>query len=146
MCNQTYKYTPSIRAQTYKYTPSIRALHVPKTYLTTLTLNFMIYVAIIATNLLIMIAPVRAFPMCVIYYSPKCMDDKWKYHWYLSQQGYSTSIHTDIDECALGISGCNQICTNTNGSYVCSCYLGYQISSNNKICVGKLCHFLCSDM
>ena len=46
-------------------------------------------------------------------------------------------MHTDIDECALGISGCNQICTNTIGSYVCSCFLGYHISSNNKTCVGK---------
>ena len=44
---------------------------------------------------------------------------------------------SDIDECALGISGCNQICTNTNGSYTCSCYLGYQISSNNRTCSGE---------
>ena len=44
---------------------------------------------------------------------------------------------TDRDECALGMSGCNQICTNTNGSYVCSCYLGYQISPSNPTCVGE---------
>ena len=44
---------------------------------------------------------------------------------------------SDIDECALRISGCNQICNNSIGSYVCSCYLGYQISSNNKTCTGK---------
>ena len=44
---------------------------------------------------------------------------------------------TDRDECALGISGCNQNCTNTNGSYMCSCRLGYQISLNNRICVGE---------
>ena len=49
----------------------------------------------------------------------------------------TTSHHTDRDECALGISGCNQYCTNTNGSYFCSCYLGYQISSNSRMCVGK---------
>ena len=50
----------------------------------------------------------------------------------------TTSQRTDIDECALGTSGCNQICTNTIGSYVCSCYLGYQISSNNSTtCAGK---------
>ena len=46
-------------------------------------------------------------------------------------------IHADRDECALGISSCNQICTNTYGSYTCSCYLGYQISYNYGICVGK---------
>ena len=49
----------------------------------------------------------------------------------------TTSHHIDIDECALGISGCNQNCTNTNGSYFCSCYVGYQISSNYRTCVGK---------
>ena len=44
---------------------------------------------------------------------------------------------TDRDECALGMSSCNQICTNTNGSYVCTCYLGYQISPSNPTCVGE---------
>ena len=44
---------------------------------------------------------------------------------------------TDLDECAQGISGCNQICTNTIGSYVCSCYYGYQIAQNNRTCTGK---------
>ena len=60
----------------------------------------------------------------------------------------STSTHTDADECALGISGCNQICTNTIGSYVCSCYFGYQISLNNKTCVGKhiASIIICSNM
>ena len=50
---------------------------------------------------------------------------------------YATFIYTDVDECALGISGCNQICTNTIGSYVCSCYHGYQTLSDNSTCVGK---------
>ena len=42
-----------------------------------------------------------------------------------------------IDDCALGTSGCNQVCTNTTGIYACSCYLGYHISSDNKTCNGK---------
>ena len=46
-------------------------------------------------------------------------------------------MHTDRDECALGISGCNQICTNTVGSYMCSCNPGYQIALNNRTCTGK---------
>ena len=46
-------------------------------------------------------------------------------------------MHIDIDECALGISGCNQICNNNIGSYICSCYHGYQISSNSRTCTGK---------
>ena len=46
-------------------------------------------------------------------------------------------FYTDIDECALGITGCSQICTNTYGSYFCDCYLGYKISFNNQTCMGK---------
>ena len=43
-----------------------------------------------------------------------------------------------MDECAEDISECSQACTNTNGSYGCSCYLGYQASSsNNKFCIGR---------
>ena len=48
--------------------------------------------------------------------------------------------NADTDECALGISGCNQVCTNTIGSYACSCYLGYQLTSDNRICAGKHMH------
>lgn len=33
----------------------------------------------------------------------------------------------DIDECALGISGCDQICINTPGSYHCDCNTGYTL-------------------
>ena len=52
-------------------------------------------------------------------------------------------INVDIDECARNISGCNQNCTNTNGSYFCSCYFGYEIQNDNKTCVGKdLTHYL----
>jgi len=34
---------------------------------------------------------------------------------------------TDIDECSLGISGCDQICINTPGSYHCECNSGYTL-------------------
>jgi hypothetical protein len=36
-------------------------------------------------------------------------------------------ICTDIDECALGIAGCDQICVNTEGSYHCECNTGYTL-------------------
>ena len=42
----------------------------------------------------------------------------------------------DMDECTLGINGCNQNCVNTNGSYLCSCFAGYHLLSNQKTCVG----------
>lgn len=32
---------------------------------------------------------------------------------------------SDIDECELGTSDCNQICHNTDGSYECDCNTGF---------------------
>ena len=40
----------------------------------------------------------------------------------------------DVDECTDGISGCSQICINTNGSYTCTCDNGYQLSNDNHTC------------
>ena len=37
----------------------------------------------------------------------------------------------DIDECTLKINNCNQICTNTIGSFNCSCYNGYELATNS---------------
>ena len=31
----------------------------------------------------------------------------------------------DLDECAVNKTGCDQVCTNTQGSYQCSCNPGY---------------------
>ena len=50
----------------------------------------------------------------------------------------------DIDECARNISGCNQNCTNTIGSYFCTCYPGFEMLNDNRTCVGKYyCIYLC---
>ena len=47
-------------------------------------------------------------------------------------------IHaTDIDECANGVDGCTQMCSNTNGSYSCSCMSGYRLSSDGHRCNGE---------
>ena len=40
----------------------------------------------------------------------------------------------DVDECARGTSGCSQNCTNTIGSFECSCF-----SSGYKLINGKNC-------
>ena len=43
--------------------------------------------------------------------------------------------HIDIDECSEGTSGCNQICSNTLGSYTCSCQDGYELDIDNHTCI-----------
>ena len=42
----------------------------------------------------------------------------------------------EIDECAHGTDRCQQGCTNTAGSYTCSCNEGYSLSSNGYTCNG----------
>lgn len=48
-------------------------------------------------------------------------------HWY----------HVDINECHdQSNSFCNQKCTNTNGSYLCSCNTGYELLASGHDCLG----------
>ena len=45
---------------------------------------------------------------------------------------------SDINECSTNNGNCSQICTNTNGSYVCSCSPGYLLSGDKMTCNGDL--------
>ena len=49
---------------------------------------------------------------------------------------YLECFSTDIDECSEGTSGCQQVCTNTEGAYSCSCREGYELV-NSKFCEGE---------
>ncbi len=44
-------------------------------------------------------------------------------------------IVADINECSTNNGGCSQTCTNTQGSFTCSCSSGYQLSGNGLSCV-----------
>ena len=44
------------------------------------------------------------------------------------------SSFSDIDECMNNIDGCAQLCTNTIGSYVCSCRTGFVLASDRHAC------------
>ena len=46
---------------------------------------------------------------------------------------------SDLDECQTNNGGCEQVCNNTVGSFVCSCNEGYSLTSNGFNCTGKLC-------
>ena len=42
----------------------------------------------------------------------------------------------DVDECSEGSHNCDQICTNTDGSFTCSCEPGFKLSTDRKSCIG----------
>ena len=46
----------------------------------------------------------------------------------------------DINECAMSNGGCSQMCNNTNGSFVCSCTIGYMymLADDSKTCSKEL--------
>ena len=48
---------------------------------------------------------------------------------------FSCSI--DINECETSNGGCEQMCSNTIGSFACSCDVGYQLDRNGFNCNGK---------
>lgn len=43
----------------------------------------------------------------------------------------------DVNECLSGLGLCEQLCTNTVGSYTCSCIPAYSLTSNLLSCLGK---------
>ena len=50
---------------------------------------------------------------------------------------FNCVFYSDIDECVQGLAGCDHNCTNTNGSYYCTCMDGYTLESDNHVCIGN---------
>ena len=48
-----------------------------------------------------------------------------------------TTDTLDINECNTNNGGCSHSCTNTEGSYYCSCDEGYVLDANDHACNGK---------
>ena len=42
-----------------------------------------------------------------------------------------------MNECIANNGGCDQHCTNTLGSYYCSCAVGYTLNGNEHACDGE---------
>ena len=57
---------------------------------------------------------------------------------------YQLTIIIDIDECVRdpGICGAGR-CTNTEGSYFCTCDPGYELTSDRSRCICKCLLFNC---
>ncbi len=48
------------------------------------------------------------------------------------------SVFADNDECFTNNGGCQHTCTNTPGSFICTCNPGFALAANNRDCVGEL--------
>jgi hypothetical protein len=46
-------------------------------------------------------------------------------------------LRIDVNECSEKVSGCQQRCINTLGSYYCQCNRGFTLHSNKKSCSGE---------
>ena len=44
-------------------------------------------------------------------------------------------MHTDVNECATNNEGCDHVCTNSVGSFQCSCNSGYSLAADGTTCV-----------
>ena len=45
--------------------------------------------------------------------------------------------YLDINECKIDNGGCQHSCSNTVGSYSCTCNGGYELHSDEETCDGK---------
>lgn len=55
----------------------------------------------------------------------------------LAHDNIEIIIMTDVDECATNNGGCEDSCTNTEGSYFCSCDPGFKLDDDGHSCNGK---------
>ena len=51
-------------------------------------------------------------------------------------------LYSEIDECSEGTHDCSQICTNTNGSFICGCNTGYLLDIDGSSCNGMQKQFV----
>ena len=59
--------------------------------------------------------------------------------WYEVENSSKTNNNThfsDIDECALNVTVCEQVCINSDGSFTCACNEGYQLIVGTNQCEG----------
>ena len=47
-------------------------------------------------------------------------------------------MYLEIDECSEGTHDCSQVCTNTNGSFICGCNSSYLLDIDGSTCNGMI--------
>eukprot|EP00729_Bicosta_minor_P013171 gene13171-26738_t len=87
-------------------------------------------------------------PMCPSYcnrYCSKCSerktDEQSCYHGTCDKADCACNdgwqgddCNKDVDECESGNNDCDHVCINTDGSFKCNCYDGYQLQGNKRSC------------
>ena len=54
----------------------------------------------------------------------------------LLPRDYFVHLITDVNECALETHNCQQVCSNTDGSFTCLCFEGYDLDDDQISCTG----------
>lgn len=62
----------------------------------------------------------------------------------IQKKGFSANYFIDRDECATNNGGCQHICTNSIGSYQCSCNNGFILHENKHDCLQGHCLYTIS--
>ncbi|KAG9511404.1 Tolloid-like protein 1, partial [Fragariocoptes setiger] len=57
----------------------------------------------------------------------------------IHRSGFHAEYFTDVDECATDNGHCQHLCTNTIGSYECSCHNGYVLRDDRHTCAEGHC-------
>ena len=82
-----------------------------------------------------------------IYRSPLCVSATLATNWFpmaktvlvsllmKGVQDYNRVLSSDTDECEQSSHDCDQICTNTLGSYECSCETDFTLGDDSRTCV-----------
>ena len=63
-----------------------------------------------------------------------------EYFFHVVYSNYLIYCLPDVDECTDGLSGCSQVCTNIDGTFECSCTVGFTLGEDSQTCEGK--HFI----
>lgn len=80
--------------------------------------------------------PFRLFPFrCIVFVSIEA-EEVFRH---VSRVFFCLS---DIDECTIENGGCETFCTNSEGSYECSCHSGYALMPDLRSCTGKKLYIL----
>ena len=60
---------------------------------------------------------------------------------------FYSKLQLDINKCSISNGGCEEICTNTNESFICSYHQGYMLCDDKRTCtsIKSRYRFICQN-